>query len=261
MENGKVTYLNIDGKEIPQSEYDQHKALIDEIQPLQNNRLRRLDGDFDELEHLDFGNLGRGFNFSFGDSNDRMGKGFDHIFNFNFDSLRENMMFDRDSMMAFFHNNKFDSDSILRQINDHDIKMFFPDGEGIIDLRGEPGNSIRIFRGDIDEDMDNGLDALDKIEMDRRFDDRAFPRMGEDNNLESIIGKQLNRDGFLIAGKKNKVELTGKNLKINGEKQPSNIWNKYKQLFETETGLALSKDTKLVFEIEGKEQNRKKRNF
>ncbi|MBK8110645.1 MAG: hypothetical protein IPK46_10110 [Saprospiraceae bacterium] len=50
-----------------------------------------------------------------------------------------------------------------------------------------------------------------------------------EKNLEQLIGSQLNRDGFLIAGKNNKIELSGKNLKINGEKQPSNIWNKYKK--------------------------------
>lgn len=264
LENGKVTYLNIDGKEIPQSEYDQHKDLIEEIQPLQSNGFKGLNGDFGAFKNFNFDNLGRGFNFSFGGPKGGMDRDYEHFFKFNFDSLRENLMFDRDSMMAFFHNNKFNSDSIFKQFNDHDIKMFFPDGGGIIDLRGEPGKSIRIYRGDIENDFDNGSDGSDRIEidgLDRRFEDRAFPRMGEDSNLESIIGKQLNRDGFLIAGKKNKVELSGKNLKINGEKQPSNIWNKYKQLFETETGLPLSKDTKLVFEIDGKEQNRKKRNF
>ncbi len=57
------------------------------------------------------------------------------------------------------------------------------------------------------------------------------------------------------------IELSGKNLKINGEKQPSNIWNKYKDLFEQETGMPLSKDTKLVFEIEGKTSNRKFKSF
>ena len=80
-------------------------------------------------------------------------------------------------------------------------------------------------------------------------------------NLEQLIGSQLNRDGFLIAGKNNKIELSGKNLKINGEKQPSNIWNKYKNLFERETGMTLTKDTKLVYEIEGKESKRKYKAF
>jgi hypothetical protein len=42
----------------------------------------------------------------------------------------------------------------------------------------------------------------------------------------------LNKDGLLIPGQENKVELTGKHLKINGEKQPTNIYQKYKRIFE-----------------------------
>jgi hypothetical protein len=83
----------------------------------------------------------------------------------------------------------------------------------------------------------------------------------KDDNLETLIGKQLNRDGFLIAGKKNKIELSGKYLKINGEKQPYNIWNKYKYLAERELGLPLNKDSKLSFEIEGVETKRKYKSF
>lgn len=95
---------------------------------------------------------------------------------------------------------------------------------------------------------------------DNTYGEDLSPGM-ENENLETLIGKQLNRDGFLIAGKKNKIELSGKSLKINGEKQPNNIWNKYKNLAERELGIPLSKDSKLSFEVDGIETKRKYKSF
>lgn len=38
------------------------------------------------------------------------------------------------------------------------------------------------------------------------------------NNFSDALGNALNKDGLLIPGQENKVELSGKHLKINGEK-------------------------------------------
>lgn len=38
-------------------------------------------------------------------------------------------------------------------------------------------------------------------------------------------------------------------MKINREKQPSNIWKKYKRVYESNTGLELTKESKLVINI------------
>jgi hypothetical protein len=81
------------------------------------------------------------------------------------------------------------------------------------------------------------------------------------NDYQSIIGNALNSDGFLIPGEMNSIELTGKHLKINGEKQPTNIWKKYKRIFEEESGLVLEPKSKLNFKIEGKIAKRKYRTF
>jgi hypothetical protein len=77
------------------------------------------------------------------------------------------------------------------------------------------------------------------------------------NNFSDAIGNALNRDGLLIPNQSNKVELTGKHLKINGEKQPNNIYQKYRRIFEEESGTTLEKNSKLQFSFEGKEAKRK----
>ncbi|MBK8626194.1 MAG: hypothetical protein IPN86_11705 [Saprospiraceae bacterium] len=53
-----------------------------------------------------------------------------------------------------------------------------------------------------------------------------------ENNFSDAIGNALNRDGLLIPNQSNKVELTGKHLKINGEKQPNNIYQKYRRILK-----------------------------
>jgi len=50
-------------------------------------------------------------------------------------------------------------------------------------------------------------------------------------------------------------------MKVNGDKQPKNIWNKYKEIFEEESGIALTKDSKLKFNVEGKRTMKKSSAF
>ena len=76
-------------------------------------------------------------------------------------------------------------------------------------------------------------------------------------NFSDALGNALNRDGLLIPNQSNKVELTGKHLKINGEKQPNNIYQKYRRIFEEQSGTTLEKNSKLQFSFEGKEAKRK----
>ncbi len=61
---------------------------------------------------------------------------------------------------------------------------------------------------------------------------------------------QLLSDQLIDSDEKSKIELTGKHLKINGDKQPKNIWKKYKKLYEEYTGIELSKSSKLKFEVD-----------
>ncbi len=84
---------------------------------------------------------------------------------------------------------------------------------------------------------------------------------GKDADLTGILGTALNDDGMLLPNENNKVELTGKYLKINGERQPNNIFQKYKRILEEESGIELNKNSKLQFNIEGKTPKRRYRTF
>ena len=71
----------------------------------------------------------------------------------------------------------------------------------------------------------------------------------------------LNKDGLLKEYKSNKIEITGKHLKINGEKMPKAIFEKYKNIYQESTGAPLTKKSKMVFDVEGKPSKRKVRTF
>jgi len=108
-------------------------------------------------------------------------------------------------------------------------------------------------------DDDNSSLFLDEGGQER---ERLFNRSSTNSKtVADVLGKELNRDGLLEPFKENKVQLTGKHLKINGDKQPKNIWGKYKRIYEEQTGMALSKKSRIDFSVEGKKSNRKIRAF
>lgn len=256
MENGAIKSLVIDGVEVPPSEFDKHKELIKEITPDEDGDLKTYSFSFSDKD-FDFMPLhGEHFkNFSF-DFPDDM-----HVFKL--DSLHQLHQLKADSMMKLADIFRFKADSLhgfqfmMPEMNGQTFKFHFP--EDGMHWQGLENLDIPEIDGWPEAESPEffGIHPND----DHAMMEKRFFKGGNDRNLEQLIGSQLNRDGFLIAGKKNKIELSGKNLKINGEKQPSNIWNKYKDLFEQETGMPLSKDTKLVFEIEGKTSNRKFKSF
>lgn len=289
LEDGEIKELKIDGKEIPKEEYDQYSDVIKEIKPLEGKAFI-LEGDnFFPME-----GLGHGFSFD----NDWMkdnekwqekmekwhqkhaesmkewekhhekgmkewgktGHAFVFPKGFN-DSTLQIYQLEADSMMKLADVYRWKADSLHKfhfafpKGLDRSLKLMIPEGGMNLDFPefnfAIPEHNFNFDEGDVD---------LYNLEDYNKTDD-ILKHKWDNNNLEEIIGKQLNRDGFLVAGKENKVELSGKHLKINGEKQPSNIWNKYKNLFERETGMPLHKDTKLVFNVEGKESKRKYKAF
>jgi len=62
---------------------------------------------------------------------------------------------------------------------------------------------------------------------------------------KSKIFGSLLRDGLIEPHGENTMELTDKYLKINGEKQPSNIWKKYKKIYESQLGHELMEGSKI----------------
>lgn len=260
MENGEIKSLSINGEQIPAADFDKHKHLIKEIT---TNDYKTYTLTLDDLSKGEFpfhGGDVRTFTFDFPNDGEM----------FQLDSLHRIFQLHGDSLHRLGKILQFEADSMHRLFLDYphmghnNFKFHFPDGGmhfpdmkefkefeiHIPDTEGwEPENWAQRQR-------DEEIALMPEMSRDNHFFNRD-----NDKNLEQLIGSQLNRDGFLIAGKSNKIELSGKNLKINGEKQPSNIWNKYKNLFERETGMTLTKDTKLVFEIDGKESKRKYKAF
>lgn len=233
MEDGQVTELEVNGKVIDKSEYSKYQDIIDESKPnsLSNGNSRM---------------------FFFGDDDGGS-------FSFNFDG--KNMM-DADSIFKKFDfhqmpdlkNFQFDQNQMqeqMKKLQEHfgNLNFNFKKMDSL-DLRfpGLENFDIYQFRdGDL-YDHDRLNDDLEEIKGSRA-----------NKNFNDIIGNALNRDGLLIPNEDNKVELTGKYLKINGEKQPNNIYQKYKRIFEEESGSELHKNSKLVFSFQGKESKRKYR--
>jgi len=240
IENGDVTELEIDGKVIDQKDYDKYQDLIEQSKPIGkgNGRQWMFSDDGDDLHQR--------FEFKFNDEIgsdsifERFGiKGLSGISGFNFDQQKLN--------------------ETLKQMEEHLGKMNFN------------------FQGLDSLNFDFAFPQLDKLKNDPNFriyefnDENTFEApfgnfpdnlpgfevSPENKSFSDAIGNALNRDGLLLPGEKNKVELTGKYLKINGEKQPNNIYQKYKRIFEEESGTGLQKNSKLEFLFDGKVSKRK----
>lgn len=81
------------------------------------------------------------------------------------------------------------------------------------------------------------------------------------NRVSDHLHKHLAKDQLIDPSETTKIELTHKFLKINGDKQPKNIWKKYKKLYEEFTGLELTKGSKLKFELEASINNHSREHF
>lgn len=235
IENGKVTDLEVDGKKIDEKDYDKYQDLIDEMKPQsfsQGNSRMFFFGDRN----------GQPFEFRFGHPSD-MDSIFGGLrglegFGFGDDAFRDHMKKLQDQLGQM----KFNFDGIdnfnfnFDGLDSMKFNFGFPEGGNWQD-----GRSMEDFMEDYD------------IIMPEK------PSHNEAKNFNEIIGSALNRDGLLIPNQENSIELTGKHLKINGEKQPTNLWQKYKRIFEQESGTVMQKNSRLVFRIMGKESKRKYR--
>jgi hypothetical protein len=169
---------------------------------------------------------GNGFNFQF-DTAFVGGNSFD--FDFDFDSIFSGMEL-----------RSLDWDSLIGG----DGKMFFFDGNG---MEGLP----------FDFDHLEDLEDLNELRLFDRYNDQARIHGQESRNTPADkLHRALNRDGLLEIDENNTVELSGKELKINGDKQPKNIHSKYKRLWENATGTTMAKKDKVTLELKGKEHKR-----
>jgi len=241
MENGKIKELKIDGEEIPEDEYEAY--------------IEQFNLDMSELE---------------------LPKSFQH---FNFDTedfdiseLREEMQerfkefeFGKDHMNSLEDQHRFffkesDNHNFFDSLDIHGFADIFPDLESLHEL-GINSKEIDSLLNKMTEsnfylpqsfDFEPRFPGMDHFERRYEYD--------HSNTLKPIdkISRTLNKDGFLNKEKNNKIELSGKQLKINGEKQASNIHQKYKKLYEAAFGHELSHDSKIKFQVDKMESIMKK---
>lgn len=265
LENGKVTDLEIDGKKIEEKDFDKFEEIISEVKPGIKDK--------GKSHMFYFGHDGQPFGFNFGRSEDMdsLFRGFG-----NFDALKgmdgirsfEDMEALKELEKLGFQQGKLNEH--LQKLQDHlgnmQFNFNFPDSLNF-DSDRFAFPEIKEWEGFPNfKYFDFDSEAPDQFYFNRKFPHEMPDYMDDlsthDNhhgtkNFSDIIGNSLNRDGLLLPGQENKVELTGKHLKINGEKQPSNIYQKYKRIFEEQSGTVLEKNSRLEFSFMGKESKRK----
>lgn len=156
---------------------------------------------------------------------------------------------------------KKNSEDIIRQFeqqrgrdNDSYQEGFFGDQEHGI-FEGDNQNfPLKTYNRNWDEALEN-FDKKNLLKLEE-FPFDFYQNKFKENDLfksklkiSDIITEQLLSDGLIEDSGNTSVELTGKNMKINGEKQPKNIWRKYKKLYEESTGLELTKGSKIKLNI------------
>ena len=263
MENGEIKNLEIDGKVIDKADYDQY---TDELKTIEGRRFKPGD-------RMPFGFDAAGmepFVFKldqFKAMNDSIFKGFN--FHAAPDSLfTKNFRFDFPGGMGLYFSDEYDN------FGNMDLDNYLEHNRNYMENQRE---MLKKHGIDLEIQRENGLHMRENAEKMREHLEKMKPGMGSRDlkglnddlntfprnsynfstepgasNLEQKLGSQLNKDGFLLPEKENSVKLTGKYLKINSEKMPQVIFEKYKRLFEEETGIPLSDKNVIEFKMEGK---------
>lgn len=222
-ENGQIVELMIDGEIIPPSEYKNHKDLMD------NNIQLDLDSGFNwnhKSMNLD-SFLFKGDFDSFSDLYEK----------FNLPQNDNFYMFDHDDFMNL--------DQMLDSFGNRMKTMQF---DTIIRLG--PDNLEKSFRFQFDDNEMLSPYKTEGLQYDKSTD-----------TVIDKLGDALNKDGLLEPNKTNTIILTGTYLKINGAKQPKNIWTKYKRIYELQIGTPMSKRARIDFSVMGIKSDRKLRSF
>ena len=264
-ENGEITRLEVDGEVIPPEDYDEY---LEEIESNGNwDSFNFEDGSFrmfnmDDGPFFQFGEMEpieiEEFSREMSRLAEKMGKfKFDGMHEFDWDGFgnMEFHSFDLDSLTEHFEGmneeHQLKMEELMHRLNEMNL-------EGLEELKEL--ERFEHMKGLEKLERLKELEGLEGLEGLRGFENFnfVFPDFeGFDydfgGTVNQKIGRSLNQDGLLKIGTENEVELTGKHLKINGEKQPSNIHDKYKRIFEKSTGMNLTDDSKVKFNVTGKE--------
>lgn len=268
--NGELTTLKIDGRVIPKKDYGTYQKEIDDM--MSQTRFPQVIGinEIDVERFFPKGNIDSILSKSFGMIHDgenwrQFGGNLKHLLNDDlFQQLEDieeirTLRFEDWEDLSDLKNlkelkelrnfeNLFESDHHL--LSDSVFSIFRFDGERLKNFDWDSFGNLEALR-DLQQ-----LEALEDFDFqfDVDGDARFFGEGG--NTVVDKIGYALQRDGLLEEYKLNKIELSGKHLKINGDKMPSALYNKYKDIYQESTGAPLTKSSKLVFEIKGDKNKR-----
>ena len=255
MEDGKVVDVQVNGEKVDPSEFDKYTKDEENRTVIRKRRgadVQEFELDIDErMESMPFLKLKKHF--------DEMGEGKMKAFEFSMEDMPGlDSLFTRGFKNFNFNFNHDGLDSMIR--GNMKIFGFGEDGSGFpiemdsmmksfeFDIRGMGDDPIVIRKS-----PRKGEARPDRREIEKSFEFVKPEKM----NLTQVMEKQLKKDGLLRTGKLNKIELNQKQLKINGEKMPEVIFEKYRDLYEKETGLSLSKGNNVIFEVNHQEKNSK----
>lgn len=260
--NGEITKLKIDGKEIPKNEYGSYQEEIESI-----NDIYEFDFDENIFKGFDEDNFSKSFGLLFDGENWReFGGNFEQLMDKDlFKKLEdmEHMRFDFKGLEGLKELEKLGDLRGLEQLRELEGLGNLKDMEKLEDLFKEMGITIdTTFNGMNfkfrDFDGFNGFDFFNDEDIIILDDKDSNRRSG---TVVDKIGEMLNKDGLLKEYKSNKIEITGKHLKINGEKMPNALFEKYKSIYQESTGAPLTKKSKMVFDVEGKPSKRRVKTF
>lgn len=272
MKDGKIIELTVDGEEVDEDDYDEHlsqSADVEELIEEAQEQAELLSKNFSENHSKRFEDHLKNKNFLH--KLDDEGKWIvpDHLNGLNLNELKKGKLLNEELMKELSEVRKLNKDfhdKIEFDVHDKHFELLeklknseFPHAN--FDNGVHFNDSMRFVVPNIDSifdhDFRNGIVEFDSS-MPRihefEFDVPHFEEFHLSlRNPTDKLMHALSQDGFIDANRKNTIELTGKYLKINGEKQPSNIFKKYKKMFEESVGHPLTKNSKFRFEYDKKD--------
>lgn len=232
IENSKIVQLHIDGKLVPSEAFHLYPDIVNKYEGTDDDSpFMAIDTETDIKTDTAFSwNHFRNFSLDSLFGQDPFSIQLDSR-EWNFEDLIKRFQEQLPELKSF----DFEADSLFNPFSTEFLNGLFQQGNG-------SNGSVKIYRFD-----DNQWKSMDGLGPDSSMDGK-----NPDNNkrdFTEVLGDALIQDGFLIPGKENKVELSLKSMKINGEKQPSNIHQKYRQIFEEVTGTQMDKKSKIKFSV------------
>jgi len=245
MKDGKIVELTVDGEDIEEDDYEKHLSqdvgidkMIEDAQEQAELLTEKFNKRHSELieNHVKLNQY----------SDDLIAK-------INLGLLdKKNDFYESNGQKRNLYQHKYHKEfgEELEKLSNSDFPhREFENQLGLFDsLRFNMPNIDSIF----DNTIRNGIASSDF-----EFEMPHFEKFG--NALDKPVDKlwdALSKDGFINLNKKNTIEITGKYLKINGKKQPSYIFKKYKKLFEDAVGYNISKNSRFKFEYDKQDGQR-----